>query len=216
MTVKDPTSHKTRSFNVGKGVTAQGGVEGVCAHCGAPSPRKYCGLPCYRAVQRSVDPVARFWAKVQRGPGCWLWTGSRTGGRGGKRYGQFTYTVDGKQVHIGAHVYAYELAHGPVPDGLEVMHSCNTGVCCRGSHLSAGTHRKNVQDAGRDGLLNVPHPSRHKLTDEQLAEMVELRRSGLLLTEIAARFDVTDAYVSLAVRGLRRQYREPRLVRRSA
>ena len=29
----------------------------------------------------------RFWSKVEKGPGCWLWTGSRCGS--GRNYGQF-------------------------------------------------------------------------------------------------------------------------------
>jgi hypothetical protein len=190
-----------------------------CASCGRECAGKYCSVQCYRIAQRSQDTADRFWAKVRKGPGCWLWQGSRSGGRGGKRYGQFTYTVDGKQRHVGAHVFAYELAHGPVPDGLEVMHACNEGLCCRngaGGHLMAGTHRQNVQDAARDGLYNVSRPNAQKVTDAQIAEMVAMRRSGLRLVQIAAHFDVTKGYVSMLVRGIRRQQPEAIERRRSA
>jgi hypothetical protein len=120
--------------------------------------------------------------------------------------------VDGKQKHIGAHVFSYVLHYGPVPDGQEVMHGpCNNGLCVRPDHLSAGTHRMNVQDAARDGLYHVERPRRQKVTNAQVDLMVALRQSGLTLQAISERFGVTKAYVSFLVRGLRRQYR-PSLV----
>jgi hypothetical protein len=96
------------------------------------------------------------------------------------------------------------------------MHACNNGLCVRPDHLSAGTTLQNVQDAARDGLYHVPRPGRQKVTDEQIAEMVDLRRSGLRLVQIADRFNVSESFVSFAVRGLRRQYRELPAQRRSA
>jgi transposase len=46
--------------------------------------------------------------------------------------------------------------------------------------------------------------------------MIALRRSGLKLVQIADRFNVSDSFVSLAVRGLRRQYRELPAQRRAS
>jgi hypothetical protein len=172
------SSHNLRSFNFGEPVTESGDAR-------------------------------RFWAKVERTDGCWLWTASRSGGRRGKCYGQFTTTVaPGRQKHWGAHVFAYVLANGPVPDGLEVMHACNNGLCVRPNHLSAGTTLQNVQDAARDGLYHVPRPGRQKVTDEQIEAMTDLRRGGMTLEAIAQRFNVSESYVSFIVRGLRRQYRQ--------
>lgn len=151
----------------------------------------------------------RFWAKVDRtGGGCWLWTASHSGGRGGKRYGQFTTTVaPGRQKHWGAHVYAYVLTNGPVPDGLEVMHACNNARCVRPDHLSAGTKRQNVQDAARDGLYHVSRPRRQKVTDAQVDDMVQLVRSGMLQKQVAARFGVSDSFICGVMKGTRRQWR---------
>lgn len=57
------------------------------------------------------DLVARFWSKVQKGDGCWEWTGSTRGG-----YGRFTFGV----MAMGTHRFSWELTHGPIPDGKVV------------------------------------------------------------------------------------------------
>lgn len=89
----------------------------------------------------SKRPLAdRFWEKVKKSPGCWLWTAAQGAGREGRRYGQIN--VNGRSV--GAHVIAYELQVGPVPPGLVVDHLCNNRLCVRGSHLEAKSHRANI------------------------------------------------------------------------
>jgi hypothetical protein len=151
--------------------------------------------------------LERFWAKVQKSDGCWLWTASRNGGRTGRLYGQFTYTVDKQQHHIGAHVFSYVLAYGWVPDGLEVMHKCDRHACVRPDHLEAGTRGQNVRDAARKGFYHVPHPKAQKLTDEQCEEIRDLASAGMKQYVIAARFGITKAWVSLFLKGKRGQLR---------
>ncbi len=185
-----------------------------CLVCGEALKRgatKYCGSECYRTVQRSGDPVARFWSKVDRSDadGCWLWTANRVGGRN-RNYGQFTINGHGEQRHVYAHVYAYELANGPVPDGLEVMHKCHRGICVRPSHLEAGTHTKNVQDSAEVGHYHVPRPKGQKLTVSDLAAIDALLAAGTLQAHIAEQFGVSKGWVSLYARGERRQYDRPK------
>ncbi|KKL53690.1 hypothetical protein LCGC14_2272920 [marine sediment metagenome] len=43
-----------------------------------------------------------------------------------------------------AHKVAYELAKGPVPEGLELDHLCRNRACIDPEHLEAVTHRVNV------------------------------------------------------------------------
>lgn len=101
--------------------------------------------------------VARFWAKVRQAPnGCVEWTGNRAGGRTRRLYGQFSYTVEGTQVHIYAHRLAWMLAHGPIPEGHYICHTCDNGLCVAAAHLFAGTQFDNMRDASAKGRLHVP------------------------------------------------------------
>lgn len=80
----------------------------------------------------------RFWAKVERSDGCWLWTG-------GLRRGYGVVVI--AQRRLAAHRVAYEWCVGPVPSGLFVLHSCDTPSCVRPDHLRVGTHEENTLDA---------------------------------------------------------------------
>jgi hypothetical protein len=108
---------------------------------------------------------ARFWAKVDKTAGCWLWTaGLHTNG-----YGKFT--VNGKTLL--AHRVAYEMAFGPIPVGLQVDHvkarGCTNRHCVNPAHLEAVTCRENLMrgDTLAATLAAVTHcPKGHAYDDE--------------------------------------------------
>lgn len=91
-------------------------------------------------VRRDItsDPVARFWEKVNKTDGCWLWMGSKTRGYGGLR------TKAGVSL---AHRFAYELLVGPIPDGLPLDHLCRVPACVNPAHLEPVTPAENVRRA---------------------------------------------------------------------
>ena len=100
-------------------------------------------------MPRPIDEMERFWAKVQTGPGCWMWTASTRGSAG---YGRFTRK--GSRGAVLAHRYSYEMTHGPIPRALVIDHLCCNPGCVRPSHLEAVTQQVNVRRsvAIRSGL----------------------------------------------------------------
>lgn len=85
----------------------------------------------------------RFWPKVQKSDGCWLWVG---GGDSATGYGRIRSGGRGAPQPL-AHRVAWELTYGPIPDGLWVLHHCDTPRCVRPDHLFLGDAQANVDDA---------------------------------------------------------------------
>lgn len=146
--------------------------------------------------RKTVPAVIRFLAKVRTGPysQCWEWTGSHTVKDGEPWYGTFR---GDDSVHIAAHRFAYQLWKGPLIDGLVVMHDCDNPLCVNPMHLSQGTQKQNIEDAGRRGR-------RRRVDDKTIEAIRSDRNGGMKLHEVAEKYGVSESFVSLTARGLRR------------
>lgn len=95
-------------------------------------------------------PEVRFWAKVDKGGanGCWVWTASTFRNRNG--YGKFNAgsSHDGNRT-VYAHRFSFESVNGKIPDGLDVLHSCDNPPCVNPDHLRLGTAADNAGDMVR-------------------------------------------------------------------
>lgn len=87
---------------------------------------------------RSTPLLVRFWGRVDKGPGCWLWTGFALY----QGYGVLRFR--GKKAR--AHRVAWMLTNGDIPEGMFVCHRCDTPACVRPDHLFLGTREENVAD----------------------------------------------------------------------
>lgn len=131
-------------------------IPATCLNCGTDffalrssqriGPPQFCGTECSKAgdvtlatrLERGLPPLPA--------EGCREWQKARSPWGYGKigRNGKFLAT----------HRVAWELANGPIPDGMNVLHRCDNPPCCRTEpdekypegHLFLGTTKNNTQD----------------------------------------------------------------------
>lgn len=177
-------------------------VEVACLVCGVlflvPPSRaktaKYCSLQCTDEGKRNKAPD--FWQSIDMSGGhdaCWNWKGwiTRSGYGEARLFGQ----------RCPAHRTAYELANGPIPDGLVVMHQCDNRACCNPAHLSLGTHADNMDDMFRKRRNAFGERQGHaKLTEDDVLQIRSLAGT-MSLAKIGTRYGVTPQAVHLIVHG---------------
>lgn len=134
--------------------------------------------------------AVRFWEKVvRRGPDdCWEWAASRHT----KGYGQI---LDGTLRK--AHRVSWELANGPVPDGMFVCHTCDNPPCVNPAHLWLGTNAENIRDAFAKGRIDRRGQAngRRKLTVTQVQSIRERRATGERVMDLAREYGVNISTV---------------------
>lgn len=140
----------------------------------------------------------RFWQRVEKTDGCWLWTGicSHSG------YGQTKYE-NGK--FVSAHRLAYVLTFGPISDGLFVCHRCDNPKCVRPDHLFLGTHQDNMRDSAIKGRRRGERNGRAKLSEN---EVLALRAGKVSVQELAKLKNISKSALYSAKRGKNWPYLE--------
>lgn len=133
--------------------------------------------------------VDRFWSKVAKGHGCWLWTAARANG-----YGRFWHPVLRRQML--AHRVSAALAGQPI-DGLIVMHTCDVPACVNPAHLRSGTHRDNSRDMSRKRRGNTV-----KLTEANVLDARRRAAAGEPIKSIAKSIGVAFSTAQSAITGL--------------
>jgi hypothetical protein len=96
--------------------------------------------------RRPAETLALYLSPL-RDDECWVFQGPLTGGG----YGIVWERVSGKSRNRGAHRVSWEVANGPIPDGMQVLHRCDNPPCCNPSHLFLGSARDNLLDMSQKG-----------------------------------------------------------------
>ena len=125
--------------------------------------RGYCSMH-YQRFMKYGDPhggIAKYtdWRealekRVRREGDCIVWDGHVN------QHGYGRINVGGNRRRV-VHHLAWEQAHGPVPDGMEVDHVCFNRACINVRHLRVVTrsdnarHRKGAQPNSKSGVRNV-------------------------------------------------------------
>lgn len=144
--------------------------------------------------------LERFWSKVNLTPtdtGCIEWKAEHATARNG--YGSLRWKNNRM---VGAHIIAFELAHGREPDGL-VTHTCDNPPCVNAEHLVDGTHITNVIEMhDRNPRCRAEGAHSRKLSFDQVDEIRRLYRTGEWSADrLAALFGVTQTVISAAASG---------------
>lgn len=138
--------------------------------------------------------VERFWKKVNKTDGCWLWTG----GKYSSGYGEFwTGSIKDGGKLTGAHRVSWMIHYGEIPEGIEVLHKCDVRTCVRPDHLFLGTQTDNMQDMFRKGRKIQPSMPGSTNPASKLVEgnIIDIRkryvRGVVTLKELAGEFGVS-------------------------
>jgi HNH endonuclease len=131
----------------------------------------------------------RFWKKVSKTDGCWLWTGNKNP----KGYGLIG-AGGSKGKMLSAHRLSYRIHKGDVSPGAYVLHSCDNPSCVNPAHLRIGTQRDNIRESFKKGRKTNPvafgeSNPRSKLTQAQVYYIKGHPEERLV--DLAAKFGVS-------------------------
>ncbi|KKM68208.1 hypothetical protein LCGC14_1463220 [marine sediment metagenome] len=99
--------------------------------------KRSASIKASRAANK-IDPIIRFWQKVELVDGCWLWKGGLLDN------GYAPFWFEGK--HIKAYHFSLGYFRGEIiPEGLEPDHLCRNRACVNPWHLELVTHPINCQ-----------------------------------------------------------------------
>ena len=149
-------------------------------------------------IELDDDLVSRFWTKVHKSSGCWEWQGKRD------RWGYGRINARGNKT-IKAHRLSYVIHRSPIPQGLNVLHTCDNPRCVRPDHLWLGTIADNNRDMAQKGRARSGRGKRKptKMNVESVRELRKLRQDGWTFIRLAGRFGITKSYARKVALGIR-------------
>lgn len=119
--------------------------------------------------------------------GCCLWLASISERGYGRIYD------DGKNKR--AHRVSYEEYIGPIPEGLLVLHRCDTPACINPGHLFLGTHQDNMDDMvkkERQAKISGENNNNSMLTEAQVLDIAEeLHTTWTSAKDLGVKYQVT-------------------------
>lgn len=152
-----------------------------------------------RSLPLPADEILRrLWARTEvTESGCRIWLGSTSS----SGYGQLR--IGGRSAPLAAtHRLSFQIHRGPIPEGLEVCHTCDNPPCWAPDHLFAGTHTDNLRDMQAKGRRRpddvLPRGVAHhdaKLTDDLVREIRIKHQQGRGYRRLAVEYGVSRSSI---------------------
>ncbi len=138
-----------------------------------------------------------FAKKLVKQGACLLWTGSVND----DGYGQSSL----RSKSMLCHRIAWTLWNGTIPEGRQVLHSCDTPACCNVAHLFLGDHSTNMRDMWNKDRHSRPTGAKNNHAKLTLAQVEEIRgkyaRREAKQETLAAEYGVRQTSISNIVTG---------------
>jgi|SRR5882672_1393227 len=141
--------------------------------------------------------IDRFWARVKKTKTCWLWQGPLESwfGRGNIRLDKLPGEIRG--AHVFVHRFSWMIHNGPIPEGIDVCHTCDVAHCVRPDHLFLGTQADNNADMVQKGRqCKGSQQYNAKLKEKDIPVIRRLGDDGLSEQKIANLYDVSQVAIS--------------------
>lgn len=133
---------------------------------------------------------------------CRIWPGAKNNSGYGVR------KIGGRKGKLKlVHRLAWEEAHGPIPDGMCVMHVCDVPACFEVSHLRLGTHSENMKDMWDKGRAGPRHKvgERHANARFSDAQVQEIRdrwaAGGVTQRALAKEYGMNHLHLNAIING---------------
>jgi len=120
--------------------------------------------------------------------GCLLWIADVSNG-----YGRMAVNRRKMQCHR----VAWAEAHGPIPDGMDVLHSCDNPPCVNVNHLFLGTNADNMADCVKKGRSR--RGERHRCVKLTRANVLAIRESSDTRRVLAERYGVRVQTIAVII-----------------
>lgn len=124
----------------------------------------------------------RFWSKVKRGPGCWIFQDA-------------TPKIKMRGTMLKAPRIAWRLYYGKSPGKLLVCHTCDNPFCVRKKHLFLGTHTDNNADMVQKGRNRPPKGTAHHDAKFTPNLVRKIRNSPLTDLELSFKYRVSSGTI---------------------
>jgi hypothetical protein len=145
-----------------------------------------------------VAPELRFWPKVNKTDGCWLWLAKVNN----KGYGMIGRGGPG---FVLAHRLSWEMANGKIPESACVLHTCDTPACVRPEHLRLGSHADNMRDMHEKErgkfIAHLGESNGQSKLTEVLVRAIRkaYAAGGVTQAQLAVQYGVSKALISFVV-----------------